>query len=178
DDVQRFGMGRAIPINHGILPDLYADGVDDERVALIVTDGVAVPGRGDLRRMRLVHAHMTDLAVVLIEDHDLVARLHDLRRAIRKYERRALEPTLVVRVRIAHAYRAYTVLFHDLRGLRLQNRIRVIADELEAVAGPVRAARTVDERRRPRAKRFKPGFAMGPNARQIRMDSALWLCPN
>src|SRR5262249_32666305 len=154
---------------HGIPPDLDAYGIDDQRVAFIVAHGIAVPGRGHLRRMRLVQAHAADLMIVAIKDGDLVRLLDELRWAIGKNERHPCRPTLVARVRIADAIEAeFTVPFHDLHGLRLQDRIGVIAGKLEDVAGAVRAARPVDQRRRTRWQRLEPRKWMQPESREIR----------
>ena len=179
DHVQSLGVRRAIPVDHGIPPDLHAHGIDNQRVAFIVAHGVAVPGRGHLCRMRLVHAHMADLMIVGIKDGDLVRLLHQLRWAIRKNERHAFGPTLVARVRIAYAVQPeFSVLFHDLRRLRLQDRIGVIAVKLEDVAGAVRAARPVDQRRGTGWQRFEPGKRMQPDAREIRDGFGAFASPN
>src|SRR5262249_29716968 len=138
--MQSLGMRRAVPVDHGIFSDPDAHGVDDQRVTLIMADGIAVPGWSQLCRMLRVHAHMADLRIVLIEDDDLVRGLQDLGWGIGEREWRPFEPALVVRVRIAHAQRALPVLSDDPRSLWLQNRIGVIALELEAVSGAVRAA--------------------------------------
>src|SRR5215469_4744880 len=98
--------------------------------------------------MRLVQAHAADLMIVAIKDGDLVRLLQQLRWAICENERHTSRPTLVARVRIAYAlYPERSVPFHDLRCRWLQDRIGVIAGELEDVASAVRAARPVDERR-------------------------------
>src|SRR6266436_3380801 len=99
-------MRRAIPVDHGIPPDFDAYGIDDQRVAFIVTHGIAVPGRGNLRRMRLVQTHAANLLIVAIKDDDLVRLLQQLRWAIRKNERHPSRPALVARVRIAYAVKA------------------------------------------------------------------------
>src|SRR2546430_16584866 len=91
-------MRRAIPVDHGITPDFDAYGIDDQRVAFIVTHGIAVPGRGDLRRMGLVQTHAANLLIVAIKDDDLVRQLQQLRWAIRKNERNPPSPTWVTRV--------------------------------------------------------------------------------
>jgi hypothetical protein len=44
-------------------PDLDADGVDHQRVALVMADGIPIPRRRYLRRMRLVHAHVADFMI-------------------------------------------------------------------------------------------------------------------
>src|SRR3981189_669547 len=100
--------------------------------------GIAVPGRGHLRRMRLVQAHVADLMIVAIKDGDLVRLLQQLRWAVCENERHPSRTTLVARVRIAYALQPeFTVPFHDLRCLRPQDRIGVIAGKLEDVASAV-----------------------------------------
>ena len=81
------------------------------------------------RRMRLVHAHLTDLMIVAIKDGDLVRLLQQLRRAFVKTK--GTPPG-------QHWLRGFgspmpllpefSVLLHDLRRLRLQDRIGVIAE--------------------------------------------------
>ena len=60
----------------------------------------------------------------------------------------------------------FGMTFHDLRRLRLQDRIGIITGELEDVAGAVRAARPVDQRRGPRCQRLEPGKRMHPEPRE------------
>jgi hypothetical protein len=60
----------------------------------------------------------------------------------------------------------FTVSFYDLRRLRLQGPIGVIAGKLEDVAGAVGAARPVDQRGGTRRHRL--GKRMHPDAREIR----------
>jgi hypothetical protein len=54
DDVQLVAIGRAEQVDHGILAiGLDGDGVDHKRVALIMADGISVPGGLRRRRMGL-----------------------------------------------------------------------------------------------------------------------------
>src|SRR5205085_11021766 len=57
DNMQGWGLRRAEPVDHGKRPRLDGDGVDDQSVAVVMTDGITVIGRRDLRRMRAIHAH-------------------------------------------------------------------------------------------------------------------------
>src|SRR5882672_12591559 len=138
--------------------------------------GIAVPGRGHLRRMRLVQAHVADLMIVAIKDGDLVRLLQQLRWAIRKNERHPCRPTLVARVRIAYAIEPeFTVPFHDLHRLRFQDRIGVVAGKLEDVAGAVQPARPVDQRGGPDDSGSNPGSGCIQSPEKSGMDSALSL---
>src|SRR5277367_4968468 len=142
----------------------------------VQTTGATSPGRHNSRRMRFVQAHLTDLMIVAIKYGDLVRRLQQLRWALRKNERHPGGPTLVARVRIADALQPeFGVLLHDLRRLRLQDRIGVVAHQLEDVAGAVRPALPVDQRRAPGRQRLEPGNRMVPDAREIRDGCAALL---
>src|SRR3984957_8215391 len=107
--------------------------------------------------------------IVAIKYGDLVRCLQQHRWALGKDERPTRGPTLIARVRVADALEPeFSVLFHDLHRLRLQDRIGMVSDKLEDVAGPVRPALPVDQRRRPRCQRLEPGYRMVPYAREIR----------
>src|SRR6516165_5698877 len=85
-----------------------------------MANGIAVPGRGHLSRMRLIQTHVTDLMIVAIQYDDLIRRLQQLRWAIRKNERHPSRPALVAWIRIADAFqRDFAVLFHKLHRPRL-----------------------------------------------------------
>ena len=109
-----------------------------------------------------------------------------LNAGIPKYKRHSTGPTLVVRRRIwSSSHRDFTVSFHNFCGLGLQNRIRVIANELINIAYAVRArtchcharrlstelaahARTVPHRARARHRWLNIRITeMGPNSREI-----------
>src|SRR5262249_52293944 len=51
DHMHGRALGRAVRVSHGDTADLDADGVDDQRVAFIVTNGVARPSRRHARGM-------------------------------------------------------------------------------------------------------------------------------
>jgi hypothetical protein len=80
NDVQSFGVWRAVQIQHGKWPRLLSHGVDDEGVAFVMTYRIAVPGWSHNGGMRLVHADMADLMILVVEHCDVVRRLkHDQR---------------------------------------------------------------------------------------------------
>src|SRR6516162_7938316 len=128
--------------------------------------------------------------IVVVKDGDLVRLLQDLDRTTRKDKRDTSGPTLIARAGEAHAgQRYFAELLHDLRSPRLQDRIGVIADQLEEVAhvlrwrpagaGPVDdeipeqlcdgAPRAVDQRSGARRQRLKAGDgAVDPHAGEIR----------
>jgi hypothetical protein len=59
--MQLLGVRRAKQVDYGkrtIGPN--ANGVDDQRIAFVMADGIAMPGWPHLRRMRLIHAHAAD----------------------------------------------------------------------------------------------------------------------
>jgi hypothetical protein len=88
DRMQRRAMRRAELIDRRVQiggtkrTNLNSHSVDHQRVALVVADRIALPGRRHVRRVRLVHAHLTKLISVRIKDRDLVRLLDKLHRAI------------------------------------------------------------------------------------------------
>src|SRR5713101_2161710 len=58
DHVQRLRVRGAETVDHGIRPDLDPHGVDHQRVAFVMTNGIPVGGRNDICGMRLVHAYL------------------------------------------------------------------------------------------------------------------------
>src|SRR5712671_2891972 len=102
DYVQSLRVRGAIPVHRGKGSDLDPHGVYDQRVAFVTTDGIAIPGRRHLGRMRLVQAHVTNLMIVVIEDDDPVWVLQDLDGTTRKNKRHPSRPTLVARARKTH----------------------------------------------------------------------------
>src|SRR3954468_3107974 len=98
--MQSVGIGRAEQIEHRIgAIGLDADSVDDERVALITTYGISVPGRLEPRWMRLVHAHPAQLMIAAVQHHGPVLLLYHLHRKLLEDERHRMRPTLVRRIR-------------------------------------------------------------------------------
>src|SRR5262245_38172124 len=75
DDVELLGMRRA-PVVDGRLA-VQSDGIDDERVAFIVADGFAVPGRLGIRRVLAVHIDAPHGVVALPDQIDHVLRLDE-----------------------------------------------------------------------------------------------------
>jgi hypothetical protein len=70
--MQLLGVRRAKQVDHGkrtIGPN--ADGVDHQRVAFVMADGIAMPRWPHLRRMRLIHAHASDFMILVEKHHDL-----------------------------------------------------------------------------------------------------------
>src|SRR6266446_10711319 len=75
NQMQGFAVRSAVIVDHGIAADFDADRVDDERVAFIMTDGVAAPRRSHTRRMLLIQADAANLLIADIEYRDLVLLL-------------------------------------------------------------------------------------------------------
>jgi hypothetical protein len=137
---KHIGLPIAFDLLDGQRPDLDAQGVDHEWVALVMPDGMPVPGRRRLCRMRLVYTHVADFMIVRIENRDLMRLLEHLHSKVSENERHALGPTLVARSRIGHAGLRYlAVLLHGFRRMALQDRIGVIADRLIGAAHAVPA---------------------------------------
>src|SRR6516164_9683108 len=60
-DMEAVGVGGAVNVDHGEwaqTPDPHS--VDYEHIALVMADGIAIPGRYHLRRMRPVQSHLTE----------------------------------------------------------------------------------------------------------------------
>src|SRR6202011_1411336 len=119
--------------------------------------------------MRLIHAHLAELMIVVIEDGDPVRLLEDADFKVPKNIRHWLLLTLVVRVRKGPpGQRDFAALLDDLRGLGFQDRIGLIADQLVEVARAGGCARLVQHRARPRYRRLKSKGWVRPNAGKIR----------
>src|SRR5258708_21667950 len=102
-------------------------------------DGMAVPRRGRVGRMGFGHAYPTDLVAVAVSHDDLVGLLDHLHPEIPKDIRHCLGPALIAWRRIALArQRNLAVLLHDFGGLRLQDWVRVIADQKLEIARTAR----------------------------------------
>src|SRR5882762_6449137 len=94
-------MRRAVPVDHGIRPDLDPHGIDHQGVAFEMSDGIPIPGRRYMCRMTLIHPHMAHLVIFVIEEGDLVGLLEYLYSRGRENEGHPSGPTLVARGRIA-----------------------------------------------------------------------------
>ena len=128
-------MRRPEVVDHGKRTDLLPDSVDDQRVTFVMTDGIARPGRPDLRRMRLVQAHVSDFVIEDIEKRDHIRLLEHPHAEVPENKRHAARPTLVARIGSRPAAQLdIAVRLHGLRRPRLEDRIGVIADELRVVA--------------------------------------------
>ena len=170
--MQLLGIGRAEQVDHGIGaigPDPH--GVDHERVAFVMTDRIAVPGWRHLCGMLVIHAHPAHFMILVEQHDDPVRQLQHRHGHVLEQERHGLGPALIAGVRIGHASQRQVALIpHDIRRPGLQDRIRVVADQLgivaRAVIGPPRLVR---HRPRPRRRRNEPGQrAVPPDAGEIR----------
>jgi hypothetical protein len=73
DHVQGLRIGRAETINHSMRPELDPHGVDDQRIAFVVADGISVNGWDHRCRMRLVQPRHAQAAIVRVDEGDFVA---------------------------------------------------------------------------------------------------------
>src|SRR5947207_14343435 len=84
--------------------------------------------------------------IVAVENDDPVRRLKHLHSGVSEFEGHATRPTLVARlIEGVMVKRHLAKLLNDLRRLRLQNGIAVIADELPVVPDIPFAPRKVDQ---------------------------------
>jgi hypothetical protein len=97
--VQSFGIWGVEPVNRGIGADFDSDRVDDQRVALVMTDGIPVGGRRHVRRMSRIHANLAEFMIVIVKDGDLVRPLENLNFEVPENIGHRLVDALVVRVR-------------------------------------------------------------------------------
>ena len=77
--------------------------VDHQRVAFVMADGIAMPGRRHMRRMGGVQAHHARFIIVGIEDRDPVPLLEHLHADVPEDEGHPVGPALVARGRVGHA---------------------------------------------------------------------------
>jgi len=91
-DMHGFALRRAPDINHGNRAGFDPEGIDHERIALIMANGIAQPGWDEGRRMLRIQPDMTRLRRVLIQDDDLMflleqcdlLRIQDVRHRLRR----------------------------------------------------------------------------------------------
>src|SRR6516164_4130659 len=95
--VQSLGEWRAKPVDHGKWADLDSHGVNHQRVAFVMANGISIPGWRHMRRMRLVQAHLAELMIERIKDRDLIGLLEQVHSIIDENEWHLLGPTLVAR---------------------------------------------------------------------------------
>ena len=72
DHVQAFRVRSAELVDHGVRARLDANGIDHQRIALVMADGISKPGRRQLRGMSLVQAHVADFMIEDIQDRNAV----------------------------------------------------------------------------------------------------------
>ncbi len=143
DHVQSLRVRSAELVDHGVRARLDSNGIDHQRIALVMADGISKPGRRQLRGMSLVQAHVADFMIEDIQDGDAVRPLEHLHAEIIKDERHPAGPALIDRIRSrAGVQLFFGVRLHDIRRPGLQDRIGVIANPAAAHAhnGSVRGA--------------------------------------
>ena len=119
--------------------------------------------------MRLVQPHRAEVAVVRIDEGDLVRLLQQIDIEVPEEVGQGVLQTHVVRVRENPAGRRdFAELLDHLRRLWLQNRVGVIADHLVEVAGAGGQPRLVSHRARTRERGAKSEPGMQPQAGKIR----------
>src|ERR1051326_8734285 len=95
--MQRRSLRRAVPVHHREGAWLDGYGIDHQRVALIMADGVAIIGRFHIGWMLRMHADLADLMIELIDDRDPVGLLEH-RHSNRQNEGYPVGPTLIARI--------------------------------------------------------------------------------
>jgi hypothetical protein len=74
--MQRLGVRRPIKVKHGQRPVGFdPNGIDYQRVAFVMPDGIPVPRRRHVRRVRLVHAHLAEFMIPEVKESYLVRLL-------------------------------------------------------------------------------------------------------
>ena len=127
--------------------------------------------------MRLVQAHVPDFVIVGVEERDLVRLLQHLHADVEENERHAAGPALIARRRVVDAgSRDLAVLFYDVRGMRLQDRARVIADQLEDIGNAVAAGSVGNRSRAASAAARSPARSCAPIFRRNPGSPALTSC--
>ncbi len=150
-------------------PELDPHGVDDQRIAFVMAHRIPMQGRNHCRGMRLVQPHHAEVAVVLVDERDLVRLLQQLDIEVPENVGQGVLQTHVVRVRKDPAgQRDFAELLDRLRCLGLQYRIGVIADHQGEVARAGGQPRLVPHRAWPRERGAKSEPGMQPKAGKIR----------
>ena len=126
--MQRFAERRAVHVHDGSRSQFEPDRIDHQRVAFVMTDGIAVPGGRDLRGMLLVQAHAADLVILHVKENDLILLLQHLHflnpEDVRRHHRQAIERRVWI---VFAAAQHLAALLHHGRGFGLQDGIVVIA---------------------------------------------------
>jgi hypothetical protein len=101
---QLLGKRCATQVEHRKRPIGFGPyGVDHQRVAVVMADRVAIPGRLCLCTMRLIHAHVSDVRPLIVDDRDLVGLLEQLHSEILVNLRHGFGPAPIGRARERHA---------------------------------------------------------------------------
>src|SRR5215470_17312517 len=98
--MQLVAEGRAVAVDDGIRPRLHPDSVDDQRIALVMADGIALPRWLESLRVRHMQAHMAHDFAIHIDERDLILLLQEQKLELDgEREGRRLRTALIVRVR-------------------------------------------------------------------------------
>jgi len=158
DDVNLVGVRRAVIVDER--PVIEPDGIDDQLVAFVVTDGFAVPRRRHLLRMRHVQIDVPYLGIELVDDDDHLGRLDEMNglAAVIDIEAgNACRPASLSRdERDLSAAHVLIGLAHPLDDPRLQNRIGEVRDPIGRLAlaiGNIRVGLVRQDRARPAGRR-------------------------
>jgi hypothetical protein len=133
------GVRRPERINNRHLGGLQTDGVNDERITLVMADRFPVPGGCRVVRMITVKPNPTHLVIALIDDDDPIVRLHELNLFEQVYDLwYARRPAGIVRrVDMVSADFGFCIFLHDLACPRLQDRIVEISSPDVVCAGAI-----------------------------------------
>src|SRR5262249_51085141 len=103
DDMQLFGVRSLVTFDERL--GVETDGVDDQRVALVVANRFSVPRRLDVRRMLVGEIDVADLVIGLPDHQDFLWPLHEEERmnAVQNETRNADRPTRRLRGKAALA---------------------------------------------------------------------------
>src|SRR6266436_3854077 len=151
--MHRLALRRAEAVSHGKSVGLDSHGVDHQHVAFPTTDRIAHSRRRQILRMDAVHTNVANIVILTINNGDIavVLRQHLKAELHREGERRRNRTALVLRIGKALARNGeLTLLPHDRRRRRRENRIMIVAYQLAGIAGAVRTAAHVSQRLRTR----------------------------
>src|SRR5258708_32944806 len=155
--MHRLALRRAEAVSHSKSVGLDARRVRDEHGAIPTTGRIAHGRPHPILGMRAVHPNVAYIVVLTINNSDvaIVLRQHLEAELHREGERRRNGTALVLRIGKALARNGeLTLLPHDRRRRRCENRIKIIADQLTGIAGAVRTAAQIPQRLRTRWHRL------------------------
>ncbi len=163
--MHRLALRRAEAVDRGETVHLHAYGINDQRVAFPMTDGIAHRRRLEIRGMHAVHANVADIGVLIVNDGDIAVlhREHLQGEPHRQGERRRDRPALILRIGKALARNGeLALLLHDGRGFGRENRILIVAHQLAGIGGAVRTAAQIPQRLRTRRHPFEIERVLAP----------------